>query len=86
GVANQVYSVADNFASATSGSVQTLITDKQSQNLQFTSQYNNWISTANNYTTFLVTQYSALTTQIQSAGQTLNTLTALMNAGLNSNG
>lgn len=80
GIANQAYTVTNNFGNPTSGSVQTLITDKQNQNLQFTSQYNSWISTANDYTNFLVTQYSSLTTQIQSAGNTLNTLTALMNA------
>lgn len=80
GIANQAYTVANNFGNATSGSVQTLIGDKQNQNLQFTNQYNSWINTANDYTNFLVTQYSQLTTQIQSAGNTLNTLTALMNA------
>ena len=80
GLANQVYSVSNDFASSTSGSLETLITGKQSQNLQFTSQYNNWISEANDYTNFLLTQYSSLTTQIQSAGETLTTLTALMNA------
>jgi flagellar hook-associated protein 2 len=86
GIANQVYSTANNFASTTSGSVQGLITDDQNQNLQFTSQYNNWVNEANTYTDFLLTQYSALTSQIQQSGQTLNTLTALMNAGYNSNG
>jgi flagellar hook-associated protein 2 len=80
GLGNQVYTVSNNFGSATSGSVQTLISNKQQQNLQFTSQYNSWINTANNYANFLISQYSSLTTQIQSAGQTLNTLTALMNA------
>ncbi len=80
GLANQVYTVSDNFGDATSGSVETLIENKQQQNLQFTSQYNNWVNEANDYTTYLLSQYSSLTTQIQSAGQTLDTLTALMNA------
>jgi len=80
GLANQVYTVSDNFGDATSGSVESLITNKQQQNLQFTSQYNNWVNEANDYTTYLLSQYSSLTTQIQSAGQTLDTLTALMNA------
>jgi flagellar hook-associated protein 2 len=86
GIGNQVYSVANNFANSNSGSVQTLITDKQSQNLQFTSQYNNWINEANDYTNFLLTQYSSLTTQIQSAGQTLSTLNALFTAQYSGNG
>ena len=80
GIANQVYTAANNFGNATSGSVQTLITDKQSQDIQFTSQFNSFINEANNFADFLVTQYSSLTTQIQTAGQTLSTLTALMNA------
>jgi flagellar hook-associated protein 2 len=80
GLANQVYTVSNNFASPTEGSLETLISGKQSQNLQFTSQYNNWINEANDYSNFLLTQYSSLTTQIQSAGETLTTLTALMNA------
>ncbi|GEM_PF-1441169 len=85
GIANQVYTAANDFGNTTSGTVQGLITSKQSQDLQFTSQYNNWVNEANDYTNFLLTQYSSLTTQIQSAGQTLNTLTALMNAS-NNNG
>ena len=80
------YTTANNFASTTSGSLQGLITDDKNQNLQFTSQYNNWVNEANDYTNFLLTQYSALTTQIQESGQTLNTLTALMNADNNGNG
>ena len=80
GIANQVYTAANDFANTTSGSVQSLITGKQEQNISFTSQYNNWVNEANNYANFLLSQYSSLTTQIQSAGQTLNTLTALMNA------
>jgi len=86
GVGNQVYTTANNFANTSSGSLQTLIQDDQNQNLNYTSQYNNWVNEANAYTNFLLTQYSALTTQIQTAGQTLNTLTALMNASNNSNG
>jgi len=85
GIANKVYTAANDFGNTTSGTVQGLIQNKQSQDLQFTSQYNNWVNEANNYTNFLLTQYSSLTTQIQSAGQTLNTLTALMNAS-NNNG
>jgi len=80
GIGNQVYTAANNFGNATNGSVQNLITSKQSQNINFTSQYNNWVNEANAYANFLLTQYSSLTTQIQSAGQTLTTLTALMNA------
>lgn len=86
GIGNQVYGVANNFANSNSGSVQTLIADKQNQNLQFTSQYNNWINEANTYTNFLLTQYSSLTTQIQTAGQTLSTLNALFTAQYSGNG
>jgi len=86
GVGSQVYNSSDKYANPTSGSIQSLIQDDQSQNLSFTSQYNNRISEANNYTNFLITQYSALTTQIQTAGQTLSTLNALFTAQYSSNG
>ena len=86
GVGNQVYTTADKFANTNTGTVQGLITDNQSQDLQFTSQYNNWINQANDYTNFLLTQYSSLTTQIQNAGQTLSTLNALFTAQYSSNG
>ena len=80
GIGNQVYTTANNFGNTTNGTVQSLVTNKESQNASFTSQYNNWVNEANAYANFLLTQYSSLTTQIQSAGQTLTTLTALMNA------
>lgn len=86
GIAGGIYTTANNFASTTTGSLQTLIQDDQSQNLSYSSQYNNWVNEANDYTNFLLTQYSSLTSQIQQSGQTLDTLTALMNASNNSNG
>ena len=86
GVGGQVYNTANNFGNTTTGTIQGLITADESQDLQFTSQYNNWINEANAYTNFLLGQYSALTTQIQSAGQTLTTLNALQQAQYSSNG
>ena len=86
GVGNQVFTAANNFANSTTGSIQGLITDDENQNLQFTSQYNNLINQANDLTNFLLTQYSALTQQIQAAGQTQQTLQALMNAQFSNNG
>ena len=86
GIGNQLYDTANKYANTTSGTVQSLVVDKQTQDLQFTSQYNNWVNEANNYTNFLLNQYSSLTSKIQAAGQTLNTLTALMNAQYSSNG
>ncbi len=86
GVGNMVYSAANKYANTTTGTVQSLIDDKQTQDLQFTGQYNNWVNEANNYTDFLLNQYSALTSKIQSAGQTLNTLNALFQAQFSSNG
>lgn len=86
GVANQLFTTTDNYGNTLNGSVQSLITSKQNQDLSYTNQYNTIINQANNYTNFLIQQYSSLTSQINSAGQTMNTLTALMNAGYNSNG
>jgi flagellar hook-associated protein 2 len=86
GIGNLVYTASNKYANTTSGTVQSLINDKQTQDLQFTSQYNNWVNEANNYTNFLLNQYSALTSKIQSAGQTLSTLNALFTAQYSSNG
>jgi flagellar hook-associated protein 2 len=86
GIASQVYTSANDFASTTSGSLQTLIEDDQNENLSYSSQYNNWVNEANDYTNFLLTQYSSLTSQIQASGQTLDTLNALVAAGNSSNG
>jgi flagellar hook-associated protein 2 len=80
GMGNQVYTAADNYADPISGSLQNLIANIQSQDTSLTSQYNSIIDEANSYTNFLLTQYSALTTQIQTAGQTSDTLQALFNA------
>lgn len=86
GIANQLYTATNNFSNSLTGSVQNLINTDQTENQSYTSNYNTLINEANSYTNFLVQQYSDLTTRIQNSGQTLNTLTALINASNNSNG
>jgi len=86
GMANQIYTTSNNYGNTTTGSIQMLINNDQNEDSSYTAQYNNVIDEANNYTNFLLQQYSDLTTQMQSAGQTLNTLNALFTAQYSSNG
>jgi flagellar hook-associated protein 2 len=86
GIANQIYTTCDNFANSLTGSVENVIGGLQTEDTTMTANYNTDVTDANNLTTFLLNQYSQLTTQIQSAGETNYVLTQLMNAGNNSNG
>ncbi len=84
GVANQLYTSANDFANPLSGSVQTVINNLQQENSGLTTNYNSIIAEANNYTTFLLNQYSQLTSQIQASGETqyvLQQLAAAQNSG-----
>ncbi len=80
GLANQLYSSADEYGNAVSGSVQSLISNLQTEDLSLTNQYNTLVNQANDYSNFLLQQYSQLTTQIQNAGQTVNVLNALFSS------
>jgi flagellar hook-associated protein 2 len=86
GMANSVYTTTTNYGDPIIGSVQGLITSKQDQDLTFTNQYNTLVNQANNYTNFLLQQYSSLTTNIQNNGQTMNVLNALFTAQYSGNG
>jgi len=74
GLANQLYTTTKNYGNTLNGSVQNLIQNLQDEDSSMTSQYNTIISQANSYTTFLLSQYAALTTQIQSASYTSTVL------------
>ena len=86
GMANSVFNSTTEYGDPNVGTVQNLIVGKQNQDQTYTGQYNNLINEANNYTNFLLQQYSELTTNIQNSGQTLNVLNALFTAQYSGNG
>ncbi len=77
GLANQVYQSADGYGNAISGSVQSLISNLQTQDLSLTNQYNTLVNQANDYSNFLLQQYSQMASQMQAAGQTSTVLQAM---------
>jgi flagellar hook-associated protein 2 len=77
GLANQVYTTSKNYGNTLNGSVESLIQNLQDEDSSMTTQYNTIISQANSYTTFLLNQYAALTTEIQSASYTSTVLSEM---------
>lgn len=82
GLATQLYQIAKTN-SASSGSLQTLITNLQTRDNDLTSQVNDIESAASTYKTQLQTQYAKYQAAIESANNTLNYLKALLDAGSN---
>ena len=80
GLANQIYTIGNGYASPYSGSLVSTFNTLLSQNNNLATQYNTQISQANSYTNFLVQQYGALSSQIQQAGRTTYVLQQMMNA------
>ena len=80
GLATQLYQIAKT-SSASSGSLQTLITNLQTRDNDLTSQVNDIESAASTYKTQLQTQYAKYQAAIESANNTLNYLKALLDAG-----
>lgn len=81
GLANQIYATAKSYGSATTGSVQILITNLQDKSTALTSRYTLLMSQAQDYTTFLTEQYATISAKISAANQTLLVLKALLDAG-----
>jgi flagellar hook-associated protein 2 len=84
GIAAQMYQVANKYGNGTSGSVQSLISSLESQNLTLETQYNNDITAANNYASYLLSWYSTLSSQINTYGQTTEVMKLLISSGLSS--
>jgi flagellar hook-associated protein 2 len=80
GLANQLYTSSKNYGNTLNGSVENLIQNLQTEDATMTSQYNTIISQANSYTTFLLNQYAALTTEIQNASYTTTVLNEMFAA------
>lgn len=74
GLANQLYTTSKNYGNTLTGTVENLIENLQEQDTALTSQYNTIIDQANSYTTFLLQQYSSLTTTVQNAAYTTSVL------------
>ena len=84
GIAAQLYQVSNTYGNTTSGSVQSLITSLESQNLLLETQYNNDITAANNYASYLLSWYATIESQINTYGQASSTMKLLISAGLSS--
>ena len=81
GVADQVYSTATSLRRSLDGYRAKSGDRSADAGHLFTSQYNTLVNQANDYTNFLLQQYAALTTQVETAGQQANVLNALFAAG-----
>jgi flagellar hook-associated protein 2 len=79
GLASQIYSIANTF-SESSGALQTLITNLQTQDDGYTTQVNNIESDASAYKTQLQNQYAKYQASIESANNTLTYLKALLSS------
>lgn len=82
GLAAQIYQIA-NSNSASSGSLQTLISNLQSNDNDLQDQVNTIQSDAQTYQIQLQTEYANYQATIQSSDNTLQYLSALLNAGSN---
>jgi flagellar hook-associated protein 2 len=82
GLAMQIYQIAKT-SSASTGSLQTLITNLQSRDNDLTSQVNDIESAAATFKAQLQAQYAKYQAAIESANNTLGYLKALLNAGSN---
>ena len=84
GLAAQIYSIANTF-SESSGPLQTLINDLQSQDDGYTTQVDTIQSDASTYQTQLQDQYAQYQASIESANNTLTYLKALLNSSSSGN-
>ena len=79
GLASQIYSIANNFADTSTGAIQTLISNLQSQDDDYQSQVDTIESDAQTYQTQLQDQYAEYQAQIETADNSLTYLQALLN-------
>jgi len=84
GIAAKMYQSASTYGNTTSGSVQSLVSSLESQNLLLETQYNNDVAAANNYASYLLSWYSTIESQINSYGQTTSVMKLLISQGLSS--
>jgi flagellar hook-associated protein 2 len=83
GLAAQIYALAKNYASTTSGSLQTMIENLQTRDTELQGKVDDIQADASSYKTMLQTQYAKYQAAIQSANNTLTYLKALLNSSSN---
>lgn len=83
GIAAQINAIASTASNKTSGSLQDLITNLQSQDDRMQQQIDDINERAAVYRTMLTTQYAKYQSAISSANSTLDYLSALLNASSN---
>jgi len=84
GLASQIFQIANDASSTSTGSLQDLITNLQSQDSDMQSQVSTIQSDAQTYQTQLQDEYANDQAAIESANNTLDYLKALLNAGSSS--
>ncbi|PKU25995.1 flagellar filament capping protein FliD [Telmatospirillum siberiense] len=77
GLANQLYTTSKNYGNTLNGTVENLIENLQDEDTALTSQYNTIINQANSYATFLLQQYSSLTSTVQAAAYASSVLSSM---------
>jgi flagellar hook-associated protein 2 len=80
GLANQVFSAAGQYGNPLTGSVQNLVDSLQTEDTGLNRQYTTLTSEAQNYTNFLLAQYSSMSSRIAQANQIYLTLQSIINA------
>lgn len=83
GIAAQIYSLAKTYSSTSTGSLQDLINNLQTQDTSLQQKVTDIQSQASIYQTNLQNQYAQYQAAIESANNTLNYLSALLNASSN---
>ena len=84
GLASQIYNIANNFGDTSTGAIQTLISNLQSQDDDYTDQVDTIESDASAYQTQLQDQYAQYQAQIETANNSLTYLKALLDSSSNS--
>jgi flagellar hook-associated protein 2 len=83
GIAAQINTIARNASNSSTGSLQNLVTNLQSQDDSMQQKIDDINSRAAIYRAMLVTQYAKYQSAISSANSTLDYLSALLNASSN---
>jgi flagellar hook-associated protein 2 len=81
GIAAQIYNLAKNSSSTSTGSIQTLITNLQTRDDSMQQQIDDINSRAALYKTMLTNQYAKYQSAISTANSTLDYLSALLDSG-----
>jgi flagellar hook-associated protein 2 len=78
GIADQLYQDSNNLGNSSTGSVETVISNLQTEDTNYQSQVSALQEQANTYATYLLNQYGTLEAKISEANQTYSLLQEMM--------